>query len=231
MASGSSSGSITSVGSATLESAELAFPILSAATRASPVRECEFGGATRVPPPTDARPAAGRAPFQPQSRTRCPSQPSKQERKLKPSAHTSAATKLSKRSRATQHPPPFVVRHLDQNDRLPDDLPNPGTARPPPVRSRSSTRQHFTVKHGSDGRATPGLESDARGARGGGRGQDQLAKKNPRVDPREPLHHASSRALDPAIKQFNLQKSEILRFIHRVKAEYPRHIASPYRRV
>ncbi|KAI8845776.1 hypothetical protein BJ741DRAFT_644281 [Chytriomyces cf. hyalinus JEL632] len=133
--------------------------------------------------------------------------PKKQSHVGKKRAH------VPKVSKQTQHPPDFVVRHLNpleiykEAENLPVKL----------LRKPASSHTPVDRTH------SPGRETSQRG--------NSISISSPTAKRKlVESQFDSSTNRRKAVQEFELQKSDILRCIQRLKAQFPSHISSPFRK-
>ncbi|KAJ3258518.1 hypothetical protein HDU77_002243 [Chytriomyces hyalinus] len=120
---------------------------------------------------------------------------------------------VAKVSKQTQHPPDFVVRHLDPLEIYKE-------AENLPVKLVRKTASSYTPV---DRTHSPGREANQRG--------NSISINSPTATRKlVESQFQSSTTRRKAVQEFELQKSDILRCIQRLKAQFPSHISSPFRK-
>ncbi|KAI9334556.1 hypothetical protein BDR26DRAFT_936881 [Obelidium mucronatum] len=121
--------------------------------------------------------------------------------------------------RQTQHPPEFVVRHVNEKEIYPSEMEKPELGVAAPLVRRKTT---------SNSPKSPRGHSFTSGASGAGK-----MSRSDKLDDKENESYFLDNVnpeVARKVQKFEHQKSDILRYIQRIKSQYARHISSPYRR-
>ncbi|KAJ3125500.1 hypothetical protein HK100_010770 [Physocladia obscura] len=116
------------------------------------------------------------------------------------------------KTKQTQHPPEFVVRHVNNVEIYPVELVKPKIGVPPPVASPLKPISASSSVRLSNKKPSP-------------KNRIRKLSENNQSSPKHKDPHVQSQ-----LHKFELQKSDVLRYIQRLKSQYARHISSPYRR-
>ncbi|KAJ3293443.1 hypothetical protein HDU79_000320 [Rhizoclosmatium sp. JEL0117] len=136
----------------------------------------------------------------------------------KPASHATVPQPTTHKHRQTQHPPSFVVRHVNENEVFPDELEKPLIGAPVPITSSKKfmkKRPKSSLKN-----ATASGVSD-------------LDQRQPIANDQEntgPINLNLPPQILSKLNKFTHEKSNILRAIQHLKTQYARTIGSPFRR-